>query len=321
MTNQVVEYPHNHQPPFYTLEEAREELKLNPAQFRHAIDGQQLQPVVFTPNRKFLVIAIIHPVRDWVGHGIIEYRGHICLGRGHILRIMDGETISAGALPCNLLEISGMKNLNTENPFGSALPINPITEWEEEDYLYNYELEEVLFQHAIPVPKIGKGPLAELYNQISKDGPKEVSELVAKIDPNVKDVEDSLIYDNKVKYSISDLRISQSDIDCILDPESQSNKSGPIKQKPSSPARRKRSNLFIDLLTRIVAENPSIGIQGVWEILREEAEQEVRQYDIDHILSRVDAYCVECESIESGVVTHKRKTIQNRLSKLKRELG
>lgn len=44
-------------PPYYTLEEAQTELKINPAQMRNELENGELTPVVYTKPRAFLLFV------------------------------------------------------------------------------------------------------------------------------------------------------------------------------------------------------------------------------------------------------------------------
>lgn len=320
MIDEIIIARPDHTGPFYTIEEAKEELKLNSAKLRYKIENGEINPVVFTKKQRFLMYSLIHIDRDWVGHGTAEYRGHLGLPKTLINQILDGGEIQIGKNYCYLLEESGFSDISGNNPYSQKLPLGPITEWAEWDSWDSYTTEDALFSEATPFPKVTKGLPGNTYDNLSKKGSTPSSEWLEQLYPDAKTAKPTLEFRTGPKFSPTDLRISQSDIDQVLNPIPEAALATPNASsiEPSVMPNKRRANLLRELITRIMDAQPGINSNGVWDILRRDIDTDNRVYDIDNILIKIDSQCFEWQALGGAEKTCVRKTLQNIMSDYKK---
>ena len=304
--------------PFYPLNEALVELKISKTEFAHLVQTDQIELVVFTKSRKFLIFH--RKDEGWVGHATCDYRGHLTLHRNSIKNLFDGDQLVMDSGSGRLLESSGISRWSADYPFDQPLPIDPLTHWEPIE-------EATLYEAVTPFPKEAKSfahGMADMANQIIRarahlypDDETSEENLKNHIIEGADKL--TLFFNENSKFNPEDLRVPASSITKLL--------RGPNSRRPRGKVLKKKTyfagqklNLFHELVSRIVTDHPKISAPQAWKIIIEECRTDEPVFNTDYILEQGDAGSIDWNNRSGVIKTTKYASFPNIMTKVRKKL-
>lgn len=309
---------------YYTLEDARQLLGLNRSDLNSVIENKKLVPVLFTASRQFLSIKH-RGQNDWQGLAVFSYRGHVQVAHSTIVRLLDNHSVNIGAALIKILDVAGVGNISSQNPYVSSLPLSPLIEWSGSE---SVEVGGVLSNLAAPMPKEIKDTIQKSLSPLAllADTDSPSAELAKQLWSNSQKLDNEIIkpklnFTENSHFHIDDLRIPLAAIESFKrhaekqEAEAVSN----IEQAKAIP--RVRENQLHNLVISILNDNPAIKLRDVWRIIREDCYRDEPLYDVDNILLEVDGKCIEWVSKNDYQQSCTYKTMGNLVSKFSKSLG
>ncbi|MEZ0123402.1 MAG: hypothetical protein AB9Q21_12710 [Candidatus Reddybacter sp.] len=300
--------------PWYTLDDAQEKLGINRSEFTHLVSEGQIQPVVYTRPRRFLLFR--RSDKGWTGVATCDYRGHLILHHSCITQLMDGEELTVGTGSGILCEEQGVSSWASAYPFEKPLPHEPLIDWNS------------MKQEATGISKYAATPFPEEYEhvvshltrtilEISKKSKIDQSlieplEKVAPTEPYLK-----LGFKKNSLFIPGNLRIPASELTRY---QRASTVQAAIAQAGNQTS-NKRENQLHTLIERIVRENPSITAKEAWQLIERDCKADEPLFDHDPILLMVDSLCIEWESRQNHKSSLKYSSFVSQLTKTKKRVA
>jgi hypothetical protein len=280
--------------PWYNIAEALSKLNIIRSELRYLISNNELQPIVYTKPRSFLLFT--RDKEGWTGLAVCKYRGHLLLHKECIATLLDEAELTLGKGSGILLEEHGILDWNDTYPFERETPNTPVIDWQSTDR--NDKLIHRVA--ATPLPSEGFSlsgvlatSLASISAQSNSEAAKNIQSLTAKVDKGL-----ILHFDENSKFSPSDLRIASSEINKYLEMSQKTASQLEMSQHIESIKHLKRGagkNLLHLLIDEILAADPNIGAKNAWRIIESESKNNKSQFEYGSILEAVDSDCITWE--------------------------
>lgn len=280
------------QGPWYTLEDTVDKLNISLSELHHLVSQGEIQPVVCTKSRRFLLYRAIG--ENWTGFATCDYRGHILFPQAITFGLMDGDTVELQGRGGQLLEESGVQSWRPAIPFENPLPHGPLTDWQATKW---GEVPITRFT-ATPLPserETTASTIQQTVNTLMAANPKLYSPHLERsplyrpsAEPDIR-----LVFDNAT-FTPDDLRVPASEIEAYQQRQRQA-----LHRVPAGSGGSKldtRENQLHTLVDRILEQYPDISAKAAWKIIQDEPDLDAPVFDQDEILERVDAECIEWRS-------------------------
>jgi hypothetical protein len=298
--------------PWYTLEEAMDILSLRASELLYEIQQDSIQPCVFVNKLRAISITFESGIELPIGQGSLVYSGHISFDHHDIMTLLAEGTVVS---PCYfaLLEPRNSSDYTSKYLYKSPLPSAAFNDWkpkhqgrdEIRDSVYIPLLKETV-QSTITLNKI----IYDISNAISKSNEGPILDA-----PEQPPIDFIYTCEQYGTWNKNDLRIAKSEIEYF---KSRANKD--ISTLPSIPLTGERENQLHSLITRILQDNSSSGAKEIWRIIQNEVDIDDPRYDIDKILTVIDADCIDWQSRHGASQSLKWSSFQALVSKLKKQL-
>ena len=310
--------------PWYTLKDAEEILSLRRSELLHHIDTGNIRPVVTTKQRSFLVFKRDGNKR-WLGLGTCNYRGCLALHPDSITNLLENKDFKLGTGSGQFIEPEKVQNWSANYPFKQQPPFSVLTAWHGS----KEEAVDLSRCAVTPLPLEGQsttaliGGLAKSAMQFMTKGDQVLSESkeMLKINEAIRLYPYEWSFDANSTFSSEDIRIAASEIEKFITPKSNIQEGLPqvttcqLKHPPG-----KRSNQLHELMLRALIAHPSAKTKQIWSLIQNDSVSDEPQYDLEHIISNMDAAGIDWQSRNGKALTMKWASFEERISKLRKQL-
>lgn len=295
--------------PWYTLETTKEKLGLNQEELFYHIAKFNIYPVVFTKERPFLLFEKGRR-RSWSGVGTCLYRGHILLLGDQITRLLDEGELRIEQGMTRLQEPDGAKNVSSDYPFQSSLPLGSIHEWQE-----SYDTLEVECFYATPMPIEQRPAIDELSDILFGKGSSKEGE-----QPQIRKI---LNFHTNSLVKIEDIRFASSEIERLLSTLSPAKKNEEKSETNTNTPPRlkgKRISQLHQLIFSALVDNTSASAKELWDLIQQDSDSDTPIYDQENIISIMDAACIEWCSRNGVEQSMKWASFETLIPKIRKQL-
>ena len=285
----------NYQPPCYTIEEACSMLAITKTELKHAVQMEQIKPVLYIAGKKMLIFS--REARDkWVGHAVIRYRGHYSAHKNVITALIDGQEKNIGQGSGRILDQAGIEQISHTYPFKTPRPFGTLVDWQTIDE----NAAHICQQSATPLPnevETVAGFLKSLLStlttvKVNQGQPPKTTTQKTVVPHHDKVYELNFKINSLIKPEA--IRIPTSEIEAFK--RSLALPSTTIGSLGLPTKSNNRSNQLHELVSRILKTNPKLPAKLIWQVLKEDILKDEPLFDTDHILVAIDANGLTWES-------------------------
>lgn len=254
--------------PFYTLEEACIKLNLMRSELIHSIREQNIIAVIYS-HRKPLLNTTRVSNTNWIGHAVVDYRGHLLVHPKMIFTLLDNEECQIAPGLAQVLEPDKINKISTTYPYSIKPPLGLLASWNNEN---------------VSKDSVFKGYVTTLPKQLPSSK-KLADQLMAVATGKSNDTSlpkaDTLNFAHSKGYSIDSIRIPASEISKMLNP---TKPIAELKQRPRDTATLNHRLRYQPIIERLLRDDLNISAKEGWLILLADHEADTRKYDIDDVI-------------------------------------
>lgn len=327
----------NYSTPCYTLAETMEILGFRQSELHHAIRSNNLKAVLYTKARNILLFR-----RDesdqWIGAATCTYRGHVLCHSSYITSLLDEPKIYFDRSSFRLLDENGISNWSIGYPFKRPVPHLPVIDWQPIDQNSAIGRSQTIAKQyenwpigqntplyvcaATPLPTEYENQVKALTNWLDKLNKTREYEPLHKgaTDSNLMELD----FRTNSVFTQEDLRIPASEIARYKEQLSEQDKARKIAEvitPETTYTQRRRDSQLHDIIERIIEKKPDISAKDAWSIIQKDSELDDPLFDIDHILEKVDANCIEWTSRNGSSQSMTWGSFQAKLSQIKKRVS
>ena len=298
--------------PWLNLEEITRKTGLVNNEILYAIQTQHITPVFHTDNRPFL--AYSRQDSSIVGHACFRYSGPVALDTGLIRSIVRNGHVLLNRQPVKLLCEQDIFEWSTDFPYQGALPNGIIDRWEPCSFngLSGQEWEIMLQPCEYSARDWAESMLVELIpkHYDEEDFFNRYSDHYL-----VRSPSDSFAYGIEYhhQYTQQDFRFPKAALERLLN-----NAIPPKAPVISEPLSQQRTNDLHKVIVRLLSHHKDAQIGTLWNALRRDIQQTNRDYDNDHIITKMSHAEIHWVSGSGASRTLKKNSFKTRVSKLRK---
>ena len=303
-----------YQPPCYTIEEACSMLAITQTEFKHAVQMEQIKPVLYIAGKQMLIFTP-ETRHEWVGHAVVKYRGHYSAQKTVISALLDGEERKLGQGWGRILDQAGIEQISHKYPFQTPRPFGTLVDWR----ILDEKTEHIYQKSATPLPNEGDtllGVLNSFANKLNKtkvikDNPQK------KITVSYETPKRELNFNVNSLIKPEAIRIPKSEVEAFKRSIALASKELPLLGAQSKTSTR--SSQLHELVSRILKTDPKLSAKRIWQVLVEESVQDEPLFDTDHILLVIDANGLTWVSRDGNEQPLKWASFQSLVSRVRKD--
>lgn len=293
---------------YYTVSEAGEKIGGSEGDIYHYIETNQLKGCLLSPSKRY-VLMYSEEEKGLVARGTALFRGLLSVHPSWIKSLIEKEsiTLTKWATPSLFTDLS---HFSSENPYTHEYLPEPINSWlptplsglKKEGLLLLPAPEQItnnsyMFTKALENLEMFKGSESSL--------------------PIKSDKMPQYVFNFKVngEFKLADLRISELEIDNLLQEKQPALEI--IEHLPwcSSKARPRRIDMVIE---RLLRKNPDLPSRKLWSLLEIDYKKDDPVYDTEQIIDGMDSSALDWAKVDENTRPLSFKSFENRLSEIRK---
>jgi hypothetical protein len=302
--------------PWLNLAEAAQRMKMFESELVHHIEQGRIDAYLYASSRAFVALSMDNGA--WIGHATFTYSGYIRVTTKNILLLVNDGAQILGHSACTLVTPAAVEHWSSQNPYKATYPNSFLASWKP----LQSQTKSLWPALAIPKPiehesvRSGLGKLTQIFEATA----------AGRTVPEYGEMDTTYAYDfsRANRFTPAEIRVPLEALEAFTAPRATTSNTHP----PTDPdllkqflmAGSSRENQLHAIIKRIVYSDPKIKTRAAWQLIRQEASLDERTLDIDHILTKVDADCIEWTSRHENDNSMTYKSFTPRLSAVKKEL-
>jgi hypothetical protein len=291
----------------YTVSEAGEKIGGSESDIYHYIETNQLKGSLLSPSRRY-VLMYSEEEKGLVARGTALFRGLLSVHPSWIKSLIEQEsiTLTKWATPSLFTDLS---QFSSENPYTHEYLPEPINSWLPTP-LSKLKKEGLLL---LPAPE------QTASNSYLFTKALENLEMFKDLDPSLPINSDKMpqyVFKFNVNgaFKLTDLRISELEIDTLLQEKQPALEI--IEHLPwcSSKAKPRRIDMVIERLYRM---NPNLPSRKLWHLLEIDYTRDDPLYDIEQIIDGMDSNSLDWAKVDENTRPLTFKSFENRISDIR----